>query len=65
MHYEKEDFHNEPGEKYDLVESYMERSLYIVTYMISKKMEVQTACLDREVSSPKTARKKAVSGICR
>lgn len=36
----------------------------IVTYMISKKMRVQTACVNREVPSPKTAREKAESGIC-
>lgn len=36
----------------------------IVTYMISKKMGVQTTCLHREVPSPKTAREKAESGIC-
>lgn len=37
----------------------------VVTYMVSKSIEVQTACLNREVPSPKTAREKAESGICR
>lgn len=37
----------------------------IVTYVISKEVEVQAACLNREVPSPKTAREKAESGICR
>lgn len=36
----------------------------IVTYMISKKVDVQAACLNREVHSPKTAREKTESGIC-
>lgn len=36
----------------------------IVAYMISKEMEAQAGCLNREVPSPKTAREKAESGIC-
>lgn len=36
----------------------------IVTCMISKKMEVQTTCLNRDAPSPKTVREKTESGIC-
>lgn len=40
-------------------------TIAIVTYTIFKRMEVQAACLNRDVPSLKTAREKAESGISR